>query len=80
MTGEALNFTIADLRTSGQRLGLYCAGCNRFRYMNIDRYEDIMVVRDIAQHLICKRCLSREVETRAVSRDGKTGYWPAEYA
>jgi hypothetical protein len=72
--------TIGELSAAGQRLAMFCAGCSRFRYMNLNRYEDATVVSEIGATLICSRCLSRAVEARAVERDPKTGHWPAEFA
>jgi len=71
---------IADLREQGLRLGIHCASCVRFRYLKLDRYGDGEIVSEIGRTLTCSRCLSKEVEARAVRRDAATGYWPAEYA
>ncbi len=72
--------TIGDLKSAGRRLAMYCSGCVRLRYMNANRYADDVVVSEIGGQLICARCRFKGLETRAVERDLKTGFWPAEYA
>lgn len=72
------SLTISELRKAGKRLGLLCRHCHRFRYLNDSRFADAEAVAKIAKKLTCARCGSTEVETFAVSRDPKTGYWPAE--
>ena len=59
---------------------MHCAACSRFRYMKLDRYGDTAKLADISATLTCSRCRSSGVEARAVDRDPKTGFWPAEYA
>ncbi|GGB58936.1 hypothetical protein GCM10011316_33730 [Roseibium aquae] len=71
--------TIGGLEASGGRLGLLCRACSRFRYMNSRRYKPDEIVREIAKTLTCARCSSETVETFAVQRDEKTGFWPAEH-
>ncbi|MBD1545991.1 hypothetical protein [Roseibium aggregatum] len=70
--------TIEKLRAEGMRLGLVCGHCHRFRYLNDSRFADTETLGDIAKKLTCNRCRSTDVEAVAVSRDPKTGYWPAE--
>ena len=70
--------TVADLSAAGQRLGLYCAHCGRFRYLRPDRLPADTVVADLAQRLACSRCRSTDVAVRSVQRDRRTGFWPAE--
>jgi len=71
--------TIGELEEAGQRLGLLCRACSRFRYMNSRRFPEETPVQTIAGSLTCARCGSETVETFAVKRDEKTGYWPAEH-
>jgi hypothetical protein len=70
--------TIGDLLTAGARLGLFCDACGRFRYMTTDRLPTGQIVAAIGDKLSCIRCWSDDVSTRAVRRDARTGYWPAE--
>ena len=72
--------TIAELKAAGLRLGMTCHGCNRFRYLALNRSEDDTVVEEIGATLICSRCRTREVTTAAVHPDAKTGFWPAEFS
>ncbi|MFD1693899.1 hypothetical protein [Roseibium aestuarii] len=70
--------TIRDLFSEDRRLGLICNYCGRFRYLNQARFELDTDIRTIAQGMACARCGSRDVETFAVSRHPRNGYWPAE--
>jgi len=72
--------TVGELRRSGSRLGMHCAGCSRFRYLGMERYEDDSVVSEIGKTLICRRCQTRGLEVMVVDRDTRTGFWPAEYS
>jgi hypothetical protein len=74
------DLTVGDLAVSGARLGLYCGACGRFRYMKVVGLADDQNVKAIADKLSCIRCWSSEVTTRAVRRDPRTGFWPAESA
>ena len=73
-----LDLTIGDLARSGGRLGLYCRACGRFRYMKVRDMADDQNVGALAEALSCLRCRSRDVATRPVRRDARTGFWPAE--
>ncbi|SHM03092.1 hypothetical protein SAMN05444272_1605 [Roseibium suaedae] len=70
--------TIGDLKSRDQRLGINCNYCGRFRYMADSSYRPSTVVAGIAGSLTCARCGSDDVETFAVARTEKHGYWPAE--
>ncbi len=70
--------TIEELRAKGMRLGVVCGHCHRFRYLNDSRFAETETLAGIAEKLTCNRCRSTEVEAVAVSRDPKSGYWPAE--
>jgi hypothetical protein len=70
--------TIGALMASGARLGLVCDACGRFRYVKTDSLPEDQIVKAIADRLSCIRCWSDDVSTRAVHRDARTGYWPAE--
>jgi hypothetical protein len=70
--------TIGDLAPSGGRLGLYCAACGRFRYVKTGRLPDDQNVKALADRLSCMRRGSKDVATRPVHRDIRTGHWPAE--
>jgi hypothetical protein len=78
MTNDDVNLKIFELLASGARLGLFCNACGRFRYLTTDRLSDNQIVKAIADKLSCIRCWSDDVSTRAVLRDARTGYWPAE--
>lgn len=70
--------TIENLRAEGLRLGVVCSHCHRFRYLNDSRFANTETLGDIAKKLTCNRCRSTDVEAVAISRDPKSGYWPAE--
>jgi hypothetical protein len=72
------NLTIGDLVARGDRLGLYCDACGRFRYMKTDNLPGSLIIKGMAEKLSCIRCWSEDVATRPVRRDARTGYWPAE--
>jgi hypothetical protein len=72
------DLTIRDLLARGDRLGLYCDACSRFRYMKTDNLPGSLNIRGMAEKLSCIRCWSPDVATRPVRRDARTGYWPAE--
>ena len=75
---EESDLTIGDLVARGDRLGLYCEACGRFRYIKTDSLSGSLKVKSIAEKLSCIRCWSADVATRSVQRDARTGYWPAE--
>jgi hypothetical protein len=62
----------------GDRLGLYCDTCGRFRYMKTESLPGCLNIKRMAEKLSCIRCWSEDVTTRPVRRDARTGYWPAE--
>jgi hypothetical protein len=70
--------TIGDLVARGDRLGLYCDACGRFRYMKTENLPSSLNIKGLAEKLSCIRCWSPDVATRPVRRDARTGYWPAE--
>ncbi|MBD8890063.1 hypothetical protein [Roseibium litorale] len=70
--------TIGELKSRDQRLGINCNYCGRFRYMADNQFRASTVVAGIAGNLTCARCGSDDVETFAVARTEKHGYWPAE--
>jgi hypothetical protein len=70
--------TIGDLVARGDRLGLYCNACGRFRYIKTGNLPGSLNIKRMAEKLSCDRCLSEDVATRPVRRDARTGYWPAE--
>ena len=72
------DLTIGDLVARGDRLGLYCDACGRFRYMKTDSLAAGLNIKAMAEKLSCIRCWSEDVATRPVRRDARTGYWPAE--
>lgn len=72
--------TVSELKQSGRRLGMRCLGCNRFRYLGMDRYEDETVISEIGKTLICRRCRMRNLDVMIIDRDAETGFWPAEYS
>lgn len=72
--------TIADLAPSDQRLGLTCGYCGRFRYLRHTNFPGSAEISAIATELKCARCGSDDVVTRAIARDAKSGYWPAEFS
>jgi hypothetical protein len=80
MTNEdaETDLTIGGLVARGDRLGLYCDACGRFRYRKIDNLPGSLNIRGMAEKLSCIRCWSEDVATRPVRRDARTGYWPAE--
>jgi hypothetical protein len=68
------DLTIGDLVVTGDRLGLYCDACGRFRYMKTDGLPGSLNINGIATKLTCIRCWSEDVATRPVRRDARTGY------
>lgn len=78
MLGEDIPMTIGELNASGQRLGLKCQDCHRFRYMRAARYPVDTKIAVIGGTLRCAQCGSKNVQTFAVARHAETGYWPAE--
>lgn len=74
------DLTIAELTSTGRRLGIRCDSCGRFRYMNAARFDPDRKVSDLSKDLSCSQCGSRDVRAVAVSRDPKTGFWPAEHS
>lgn len=70
--------TIKVLRDNGQRLGVRCADCHRFRYMADRRFQETETLENISADLKCARCGSENIAAEAVSRDARTGFWPAE--
>jgi hypothetical protein len=72
------DLTIGDLVARGDRLGLYCDACSRFRYMRTENLPGSLNIKGMADQLSCIKCWSPDVATRPVRRDARTGYWPAE--
>jgi hypothetical protein len=72
------DLTIGDLVARGDRLGLYCDVCGRFRYMKTDSLPGGLNIKGMAEKLSSIKCWSEDVATRPVRRDARTGYWPAE--
>jgi hypothetical protein len=72
--------TVAEIRADGLRLAIDCGHCSRLRYLSMNRFADEDRVEDLAASMKCTRCLSEDVTVRIISRDAKTGFWPAEQA
>lgn len=72
--------TIAEAKEQGLRLAIDCSHCSRMRYLSMNRFGDDQKVEDLAASMKCSRCLSEDVSVRIISRDAKTGFWPAEQA
>lgn len=70
--------TVAEVKNDGLRLAIDCSHCSRVRYLSMNRFNDDDRVEDLAASMKCTRCLSPEVAVRIISRDAKTGFWPAE--
>jgi len=60
------------------RLGIDCLECGRFRYVGTSQFSDDAIVSDLRRERTCTRCRSDNIEFRPVSRDGTSGFWPAE--
>ncbi|ODN72579.1 hypothetical protein [Methylobrevis pamukkalensis] len=69
--------TISELNARRMRLAIYCTSCGRQRYLR-GPFPEAAVIADLAAGMTCTRCRSREVEARAIDRDARTGFWPAE--
>ncbi|NVK33245.1 MAG: hypothetical protein HWE23_02120 [Rhodobacteraceae bacterium] len=69
---------MAELRANGLRLAIDCPHCNRFRYISDRRFPDDVTLTRLAKKLTCARCQNPEVHVLAISKDEKTGFWPAE--
>src|SRR5580704_19710971 len=63
MTNEDVEsgLTIGDLVARGDRLGLYCDACGRFRYMKTDNLPGSLNIKGMAERLSCIRCWSPDV-------------------
>ncbi|WP_299472028.1 hypothetical protein [uncultured Roseibium sp.] len=79
-TVQADDPTIEALGKSDRRLGILCAHCGRFRYMNGSRFSQDQKVSTLSGLLSCNSCGSKDVAAIAVSRNPENGYWPAEHS
>lgn len=71
------DLTIADVVDRGDRIGIVCPDCGRFRYFT-PKFPQTAKLAEIAKEIRCFRCHSQAAELRIISRDAKTGRWPAE--
>ncbi len=72
--------TVSDLFVTDRRLGILCAACGRFRYLNSSRFEGDRKVSALGANLTCSTCGSKDVKAVVVSRSPENGYWPAEHS
>jgi predicted adenine nucleotide alpha hydrolase (AANH) superfamily ATPase len=74
------DISLKTLEENGQRLGIICAHCSRFRYLKSARYAASLTLAALSASLTCSRCGSEDVKAIAVSRDPDNGFWPAEHS
>jgi hypothetical protein len=65
------DLTIGDLVARGDRLGLYCDACSRFRYMRTENLPGSLNIKGMADQLSCIKCWSPDGRD-AASAAGRT--------